>query len=131
MHTAHGQVPAYNVQTAVDAKPGLIVVQHLTDEANDTRSLLLMAEAAKAVVGERQSELKVIADAGYSNGEQASACEARGILPHLPANRGTNTEGDGKLFDRARFQYQEETARMLCPAGHHLQRDCRKGRSIV
>lgn len=131
MHTAQGQVPAYNVQTAVDAEHGLIVVQKVTDEANDTRSLLPMAEAAQAAVGDGQSALKVIADAGYSNGEQASACEAKGILPHLPANRGKNHKGDGTLFDRTRFEYQEETDTMLCPAGHHLRRDCRKGRSIV
>ncbi|HET8827329.1 MAG TPA: IS1182 family transposase [Terriglobales bacterium] len=131
MHTAQGQAPAYNVQTAVDAEHGLIVVQKVTDEANDTRSLLPMAEAAQAAVGDGQSALNVIADAGYSNGEQASACEAKGILPHLPAKRGTNCEGDGTLFDRTRFQYQEETDTMLCPAGHHLRRRGRKGSSIV
>ena len=131
MHTAQGQVPAYNVQTAVDAEHGLIVVQKVTEEANDTRSLLPMAEAAQAVVGDSQSSLNVIADAGYSNGEQAAACEAKGIIPHLPANRGTNSKGDGTLFDRTRFQYREETDTMLCPAGHHLRRDCRKGQSVV
>jgi transposase len=131
MHTAQGQVPAYNVQTAVDAEHGLIVVEQVTDQANDTCSLLPMAEAAQAAVGEGHSTLNVIADAGYSNGEQASACEAQGIVPHLPANRGRNTEGDGTLFDRSKFQYQQETDTMLCPAGHHLHRRCRKGRSIV
>jgi len=129
MHTAQGQVPAYNVQAAVDAQHGLVVAQQVTDEANDTRSLLPMAEAAKAAV--QQPVLNVIADAGYSNGEQASACEAQGIIPHVPANRGVNSQGDGTLFDRTRFHYQEQTDTMLCPAGHHLRRDCRKGRSVV
>src|SRR5437773_5679544 len=86
MHTAQGEVP-------------------VTGEANDTRSLLPMAEAAKAAVG--QAVLNVVADAGYSNGEQASACEAQGIFPHVPAHRGVNTQGDGTLFDRTRFHYQE------------------------
>jgi transposase len=131
MHTAQGQVPAYNVQTAVDAEHGLIVVQEVTDEANDVRCLLPMAEAAQAAVGKQDTELKVIADAGYSNGEQAAACEAKGILPHVPAHRGVNTQGDGTLFDRTRFEYQPETDTMLCPAGHHLRRDRRKGRSVV
>ena len=131
MPTAQGQVPAYNVQTAVDAEQGLIVVQQVTDEANDTRSLLPMAEAAQMAVGDGQATLNVIADAGYSNGEQASACEAKGIVPHLPAKRGTNSTGDGTLFDRTRFQYQQESDTMRCPAGHHLRRDCRKGRSVV
>lgn len=130
MHTTQGEVPAYNVQTAVDAEHSLIVVQQVTNEANDTRSLLPMAEAAQVALGKQDGELKVIADAGYSNGEQASACEARGILPHLPANRGSNKEGDGTLFAHTRFQYQQETDTMLCPAGQHLQRRSRKGRSI-
>jgi transposase len=129
LHTAQGEVPAYNVQAAVDAQHGLIVAQQVTGEANDTRSLLPMAEAAKAAVG--QAVLNVVADAGYSNGEQASACEAQGIFPHVPAHRGVNSQGDGTLFDRTRFHYQEQTDTMLCPAGHHLRRDGRKGRSIV
>jgi hypothetical protein len=35
-----------------------------------------MAEAAKAAVGD-PATLNVVADAGYSNGEQAEACEAK------------------------------------------------------
>ncbi len=51
MRTAHGLIPAYNVQAAVDAKHALIVVQQVTDHAADNRSLQPMAEAAQAVVG--------------------------------------------------------------------------------
>ena len=61
-----------------------------------------MAEAAKQAVGDPES-LHVVADAGYSNGEQAAQCEARGIEPHVPANRGVNSHGDGTLFDRSEF----------------------------
>jgi hypothetical protein len=45
----------------------------------------------------------VVADAGYSNGEQAEQCEQQGILPHVPANRAINNQGDGSLFDRSLF----------------------------
>lgn len=131
MKTAQGMLPAYNVQTAVDAEHGLIVAQQVTDEANDTRSLLPMAEAAQQAVGEPAAPMHVVADAGYSNGEQAAACEGKGILPHVPAHRGVNTQGDGKLFDRTAFQYQEQSNTMLCPAGHSLRSDGRNGRAIV
>src|SRR6202162_2103872 len=131
MKTAQGMLPAYNVQTAVDAEHGLIVAQQVTDEANDTRSLLPMAEAAQQAVGERSAPIHVVADAGYSNGEQAAACESKGILPHVPAHRGVNTQGGGKLFDRTAFQYQEQSNTMLCPAGHSLRSDGRNGRAIV
>jgi transposase len=131
MKTTQGMLPAYNVQTAVDAEHGLIVAQQVTGEANDTRSLLPMAEAAHQAVGQPSAPIHVLADAGYSNGEQAAACESKGILPHVPAHRGVNTQGGGKLFDRTAFQYQEQSNTMLCPAGHSLRSDGRNGRAIV
>jgi len=98
MRTANGFAPAYNVQTAVDAEHALIVVQKVTDEATDNRSLLPMAEAAKQAVGDPPS-LNLVADAGYSNGEQAETCEAQGIVLHVPAQRAVNNQGDGTLFE--------------------------------
>jgi len=132
MRTTSGIVPAYNVQAAVDAEHALIVVQQVTDQAADNRSLQPMAEAAKAAVGEPAQTLNVIADAGYSNGEQAEACEAKGILPHVPANRAVNNQGDGTLFDRTKFTYQAESDTFLCPAGQTLARKqlVRKDRSV-
>jgi transposase/IS5 family transposase len=131
MKTTQGLLPAYNVQTAVDAEHGLIVAQQVIDEASDNRSLLPMAEAAQQAVGQPSAPIHVVADAGYSNGEQAAACESKGILPHVPAHRGVNARGNGKLFDRTAFQYQERSNTMLCPAGHTLRSDGRNGRAIV
>jgi transposase len=116
-----GYAPAYNVQTAVDSEHALIVAQQVTDEATDNRSLLPMAEAAKVAVG-NPPELNVVADAGYSNGEQAQACEAQGIVPHVPANRTVNNQGNGTLFDRTEFHYNEKTDTFLCPAQQTLRR---------
>lgn len=92
MRTREGVAPAYNVQTAVDAEHGLIVAQQVSTEANDERSLLPMAEAAKEALGAPET-LHIIADAGYSNGEQAAQCEGQGIVPHVPANRAINHRG--------------------------------------
>jgi transposase len=130
--TSGSKVPAYNVQTAVDSEHALIVVQQVTTEATDNRCLLPMAEAAQAAVSAPGQVLHVVADAGYSNGEQAEACEAKGILPHVPANRGVNNRGDGQLFDRSAFVYQPEEDRFLCPAGQVLKRQqtSRKDRSV-
>ncbi len=121
MRTAHGFAPAYNVQTAVDAEHALIVVQKVTDEATDNRSLLPMAEAAKQAVG-GPSSLHLVADAGYSNGEQAETCEAQGIVLHVPAQRAVNNQGDGTLFDRRQFHYDEKTDTFRCPADQTLSR---------
>lgn len=116
-----GSAPAYNVQTAVDSEHALIVAQQVTDEATDNRSLLPMAEAAKAAVG-NPAELNIVADAGYSNGQQAEACEAQGLVPHVPANRTVNNQGGGTLFDRTEFHYHEKTDTFLCPAQQTLKR---------
>jgi transposase len=121
MRTTEGKRPAYNVQTAVDAEYGLIVAQAVTTEANDTRSLLPMAEAAQQAVGAPDS-LHVVADTGYSNGEQAAACEERGIEPHVPANRGVNSQGDGQMFAGSEFHHDQATDTMVCPAGQRLHR---------
>ncbi len=130
MKTTLGMLPAYNVQTAVDTEHGLIVAQKVSDEPADNRSLLPMAQAAQAALGGSGSPLHVVADAGYSNGEQAAACESKGILPHVPAKRGVNARGR-HLFDRTAFRYQEQSNTMLCPAGHSLRSDGRNGRTLV
>lgn len=131
MRTASGKVPAYNVQTAVDAEHALIVTQQVSVEANDSRSLQPMAEAAQAALGGPGTPLHVVADAGYSNGEQAEACENRGIVAHVPAMRSVNNRGDGTLFDRSNFQYDPMSDTFRCPAGERLHRHRRSERSMV
>src|SRR6202008_3683320 len=92
-----------------------------------------MAEAAQAATGGPAQAIKVVADAGYSNGEQAEACEAKGILPHVPANRGVNSRGDGTLFDRTAFTYQPESHTLRGPAAQALARKqlMRKDRAVL
>lgn len=121
LRMGEGFAPAYNVQIAVDAEHALIVAQEVVSAAGDNSSLLPMAEAAKEVLGSPET-LKVVADGGYSNGEQAHQCEHRGILPHVPVKRAVNNQGDGTLFDRSRFEYDEKTDTFPCPAGQTLTR---------
>ena len=121
MRTTGGKVPAYNVQTAVDAEHALIVAHDVTTEKNDIRSLLPMAGAAQKALGD-PPVLNVVADGGYSNGEQAEACEARGIVAHVPGQRAVNNKGDGTLFDRRQFRYDAASDTLCCPAGETLTR---------
>ena len=76
MRTSSGHAPAYNVQTAVDAEHALIVAQQVTTEANDQRSLLPMAEAAKQAVG-APALLNVVADAATPTASRRSAARAK------------------------------------------------------
>lgn len=121
MRTSGWPAPAYNVQTAVDAQHALIVAHDVTTEATDNRLLQPMAEAAKQALGNPDT-LNIVADAGYSNGRQAKACEEAGIIPHIPSNRAINNQGDGELFDRGAFAYDPKNDTMRCPAGHRLYR---------
>src|SRR5438552_4693310 len=109
----------------------LIVAHKITDTAGDNSLLLPMAEAALEALGHPES-LHVVADAGYSNGEQAEACEAQGIVPHVPVTRAVNNQGDGTLFDRNEFHYDEKTDTFRCPANQTLTRKqlSRKDRAV-
>jgi transposase/IS5 family transposase len=120
MPVAGTKAPAYNVQTAVDTEHALIVAHAVTLDAGDNGQLQPMAEAAKKALG--VESLRVVADGGYSNGEQAARCEAAGILPHVPVKRAVNNQGGGALFGREQFRYQPETDTYLCPASRIIRR---------
>lgn len=131
MPVAGTKAPAYNVQTAVDAEHALIVAHAVTLDAGDNGQLQPMAEAAKKALG--VEKLQIVADGGYSNGEQAARCEAAGILPHVPVKRAVNNQGGGTLFGREQFRYQPENDTYLCPADKIIRRKqlSRKDKAVV
>ena len=113
-------LPAYNIQTAVDTEHALIVAHAVVLDASDIRCLRPMAEAAKEALG--TDSFKVVADAGYSNGEQVAHCESIGIMPYVPVMRTVNNQGDGTLFGRTAFRYEPETDLYICPGNKKLLR---------
>lgn len=118
MKTArHGHQVAYNAQTAVDGRHGLIAAFDLVSDGNDLCQLLPMAEQAKAVL--EVEALTVVADTGYSNGEQGKACAAAGIAAAVPRPETVQTR-DTALFSRDAFRYDAEGDRWTCPAGATL-----------
>lgn len=123
--------PAYNLQSAVDAEHALIIAHDVVLDATDNRSLEPMADAARAVLD--KESFNVVADAGYSNGEQAASCEAKGILPCVPATRTRNPHGNGMFFQCDDFRYQPQTDTYLCPGNKTLRRKAarKKDNSII
>ncbi len=113
-------LPAYNVQTAVDAKHALIVAHAVVLEASDIRCLKPMAEAAKKAL--EVDSFNVVADAGYSNGEHAAHCEAAGMVPYVPVMRTVNNQAGGTLFGRLDFRYEPDTDTYVCPGEKRLLR---------
>lgn len=119
MQHGTGQVLAsYNVQTAVDSKHQLIVHHEVLQENNDTGQLYPMAHEAKEVL--EAESLNVVADTGYSNGEQFHQCEQENIEAYVPPKRGSNTQGD--YFEKTEFVYDGVTDSYCCPAGERLPR---------
>jgi transposase len=107
---------AYNVQMAVDARHKLIVAFDLTNEGNDSRQLHPMATLGKEEL--RVRSVTVVADSGYSNGEQGSQCEQSGITAIVPRPRIVNKRGKGH-FSRDEFAYDAKTdSGVARPAQH-------------
>jgi transposase len=113
-------LPAYNVQTAVDAEHALIVAHAVVTDASDIRCLKPMAEAAKRAL--QIESFHIVADAGYSNGEQVAYCEAAGMTPYVPVMRTVNNQGDGTLFGRLDFRYEPDSDSYICPGNKRLMR---------
>ena len=114
MRTAReGRQVACNVQIAVDGEHKLIAGFDLTNECNDERQLLPVAQQAKQALGV-ETTLTVVADTGYSNGEQASQCAEAGITPIAPRPA---TE---QFFTRDAFAYDATADAYRRPAGQTL-----------
>jgi transposase len=120
MRTArHGHQVAYNAQTAVDAKHGLIADFDLTNEGNDERQLHPMAARGRAAL--EVEAVTVVADTGYSSGEQGRLCEEAGIAAIVPRADTVNPAG-AQYFPRTAFRYEAASDAWQCPAGQTLSR---------
>jgi hypothetical protein len=113
-------LPAYNVQTAVDAEHALIVAHTVVLDASDIRCLKPMAEAAKKAL--EVDSFKVVVDAGYSNGEQVGSLRSGWHDAVRCRMRTVNNQGDGTLFGRADFRYEPDSDTYVCPGNKRLLR---------
>ena len=117
MRTPHGHAVAYNAQTVVDAEHKLIVAFDLTNEGNDQRLLHPMAELGQQALG--VEAVSVVADTGYSSGEQGKLCEAVKITAIVPRAETVNPQGK-QYFSRDAFRYDAASDSWECPAGETL-----------
>lgn len=104
----------YNIQIAVDTKHKLIVEQQVHSKVTDLGLLAVTAKAALADLG--VDKIDLVADKGYFVIE---ACEAAGVIPHIPKpNRGPAAR-DG-LFTKEKFSFDAKTDSYTCPSGERL-----------
>ena len=112
-----GSVVGYNAQAAVDAKNKLIAAADVTREATDVQQLASVARQAQENLGVAQ--LEVVADKGYYNNAEVSACVAQGITPYL-AKPDTSANTQQGLFGKSQFTYDAAKDVYVCPAGREL-----------
>jgi hypothetical protein len=130
MHAAQGTVIGYNAQSVVDAQHKLIVAQDVTNDVTDYQQLSAMAMEAKETLAVDQ--LEVVADPGYYNNADVSACVQKNITPYI-RKYDTSANSARGLYAKKDFRYDAEKDVYLCPAGAQLTHrfnTCELGRSL-
>ena len=95
IHTKEGQLPAYNIQTAVDDRHHLIVSFETTNANTDQGLLDQMAERTKEEMG--VETIEVLADKGYESRQDIEKCVMHGTVPNV----GYKYDKDERIFDLA------------------------------
>jgi len=75
----------YNCQAAVDGDHQVIVAMGVSNQSPDPEHLVPMLE--RTIANTAQIPRTFIADAGYWSEENATACEERGVDPHIATGR--------------------------------------------
>lgn len=108
---------AYNVQIAVDVKHKLIAEQEVSNAPVDMGLLTETAKAARETLG--VGTIDAVADRGYFKTEDIVACEAAGIVPHVPKPQRGPAVREG-FFRKDEFRYLADQDAYLCPGGQVL-----------
>jgi len=123
MHRKCGVVPAYNAQAAV-TEDQIIVYAEVTNEPVDVNQLLPAVDGIEEVYGEKPQ--KVVADAGYTGGENLRGMEKREVDGYIPEteerNIGKKRVRNAELYQKEEFAYDREKDRYRCPGGRVLTR---------
>jgi BMFP domain-containing protein YqiC len=117
MKPGGGSVVGYNVQTAVDEKHHLIVSHEVSNATTDRQQLGKMAKRAKKVL--QTKTLKVVADAGYYEGNAIAECYAAEITALVPKTDTSPVKSKGR-YSKADFRYDVQKNEYVCPAGERL-----------
>ncbi len=117
MKPGGGSVVGYNVQTAVDEKHHMIVTHEVTNATTDRQQLSKVAKQAKKVL--RTKALKVVADAGYYEGNSIADCYAADITALVPKTDTSPAKSKGR-YSKADFRYDAQKNEYVCPDGERL-----------
>lgn len=116
-----GTHAAYNVQSTVDGKHGLIVCAEAVSQSNDYNQLSQQVKTAAEVLGKNPGH--VCADAGYADVEDLRKIdpEINIIVPSHKQAQKENGRCPVQPFDKEHFVYDHRSDEYTCPAGGRLK----------
>lgn len=115
-----GTHAAYNVQSTVDEKNGLIVNAEAVSQSNDYNQLSQQVQKAGEILGKTPQH--VCADAGYSDVDDIKKIDPaiNVVVPSSHQAQEENGRSPVKPFDKKNFSYDEQTDQYTCPEGKQL-----------
>ena len=78
---------AYNVQAGVETGSLLVVIEHVTQNANDKREIQPTLRALESLAEPLGQAEALLADNGYYSEDNVAACHRENITPYLAAGR--------------------------------------------
>lgn len=144
--TSHGVLQGYNANAMVDEKNQVIVHAEAFGKGEDSSLMEPMLQGAKenleaAGIKEPLKGKAVSADTGYYSVKNIKACEKYEVDAYIPdqqfrkrdvrfADAGRHRRSVDKRHERYKskkrwfsvedFNYDDETGKLICPAGHEL-----------
>jgi len=118
MHSVQGSHAAYNVQSVVDEKHGLIAHSDVVNQNTDVHQFAEQIEQAQEALAKKCQN--ACADAGYACVDELEKIDEQGIHVVVPSQKQAlknKTEGP---FDKSRFTYDSVNDCYLCPQGEVL-----------
>jgi transposase len=119
MHSVQGSHAAYNVQSVVDEKHGLIANSDVVNENNDVHQFAEQIEQAQETL-EKQCQA-ACADAGYACVDELEKIDEQGIHVVVPSQKQALKNKTEKPFDKSHFTYDSENDCYICPEGRVLK----------
>ena len=119
MHSVQGTHSAYNVQSVVDEKHGLIVSSDVVNENNDVRQFADQIERANETLDKKCQA--ACGDAGYASVDELEKIDEQGIKVVVPSKKQALKRKKENPFDISNFKYDSVDDCYICPQGHILK----------
>jgi len=108
---------AYNVQSAVDGKNGIILDYNVSLNPSDHGQLSIMT---KRLMRQGYRRFTVLADKGYYSGSDLLKMKKFKIKAIVSKQKPSNPKSQPEQFNTDKFVYNSDTDTYLCPVGETL-----------